>query len=179
MNRKIQKLRREIAEIEDAFYGATDGDPENVYFFLKLKRDHALRGIILELHLSLEDLIAHAIRNKLLAGFSVRTPRTHSMHELLEGERSIGFKNKLELARSIGLLSPTEYRSLSKLNAIRNRCSHNWGLNQFIRRKIRPAKKKRPLLEYEGRNLYKVDVYRDFIAHYGPLYARLWMKFNR
>jgi len=37
MNRKIQKLRREIAEIEDAFYGATDGDPENVYFFLKLK----------------------------------------------------------------------------------------------------------------------------------------------
>ena len=53
------------------------------------------------------------------------------MHELLEGERSIGFKNKLELARSIGLLSPTEYRSLSKLNVIRNRCSHNWGLNQL------------------------------------------------
>ncbi len=78
----------------------------------------------------------------------------------------------------MGLLSPSEYRSLSKLNTIRNRCSHNWGLNQFIRRKVRPSKKKRPLLEYEGRNLFIIDVFQDFIAHYGRLYYRLWLKFT-
>src|ERR1700722_5941090 len=54
----IRKTSKEIKALEDFFFGAHDGpDSENQLFLMKLKRDNLIRGIIIELHLSIEDLI--------------------------------------------------------------------------------------------------------------------------
>ena len=57
LERRVKRLIREIEEIESTFYTAHDGDPSNTYFLVSLRRKNAIRGIVLELHLAIEDLL--------------------------------------------------------------------------------------------------------------------------
>ncbi|HEX4920458.1 MAG TPA: hypothetical protein VFV92_06930, partial [Candidatus Bathyarchaeia archaeon] len=62
----IRRLSREIKEIESTIYGPT-GDLYNQRFLLQLKRNHAIRGVVLELHLAIEDLLDGWLKSYLLA----------------------------------------------------------------------------------------------------------------
>jgi hypothetical protein len=172
-NRKLIKINEDIDRIEESFFKPVDSSLEMRCFELERKRDHLLRSIILELHLSIEDIITGAIGNALLKGRPIRSPVGQTIRDLLQDERSLGFMHKLMLARSLGIIRRTEFDDLTELNTVRNRCSHNWQLNRVIRRKLKPSKPKRPLLRWRGRNLYNTDAFIDFGHHFTGHYLRI------
>ncbi len=89
----------------------------------------------------------------------------------------MGFEMKLNLAFVMGLLNAKTRERLSELNTIRNKCSHNWLLNAPVRRGRRATQKKVPLLLYDGRDLHKAEVLKDFVAEFGTAYVKIFGKF--
>ena len=59
------KINADIARIEKSFFLTDDADLDQRYFELQRKREHLLRSKVLELHLSIEDMITAAIGNAL------------------------------------------------------------------------------------------------------------------
>jgi hypothetical protein len=175
--RKIAKITADIARIEKSFFTAEENDLDQRHFELERKRGHLLRGMILELHLSIEDIITGAIGNALLRGHPIRSPVGQTIRDLLQDERSLGFLHKLMLARSLGIVKRTEFNDLIELNSVRNRCSHNWQLNRLIRRRLKPSKPKKPLLRWRGKNLYETDAFLDFSGYFTRHYLRLWLRY--
>jgi hypothetical protein len=143
--RKITKITADIARVEKSFFQSEDPDLDQRYFELKRKRQHLLRSIVLELHLSIEDLITVAVGNALLRGRPIRSPAGQTIRDLLQDDRPLGFRHKLMLAGSLNLVTRAEFADLAELNTIRNRCSHTWSLDKITRRKLKPSKPKRPL----------------------------------
>jgi hypothetical protein len=92
--RKLTKITTDIARIEQAFFGSEESDLDQRYHELKRKREHLLRSIVLELHLSIEDIITGAIGNALLRGKPIRSPVGQTIRDLLEdgSRRGVGWK---------------------------------------------------------------------------------------
>ena len=174
--RKISKIAADIARIEKRFFLTDDADLDQRYFELKRKRNHLLRSIVLELHLSIEDIITSAVGNALLRGRPIRSPIGQTIRDLLQDDRPLGFRHKLMLARSLNLITPAEFTELAELNTVRNRCSHTWSLNKMNRRRIKPSKPKRPVLRWRGTNLYQTAAFMDFVNHFTGRYLKLWLR---
>lgn len=180
----IRRISREIQEIDEFFYTIEDDDLDQVYGMLERKRDDMVRSTVLQLHTSIEDLLDIWIKSHLL-GVSPRARnvearrrrvRGRAIDDILKGGRAIGFDAKLRLLLALGLIRRPLYRRLEALNQLRNKCSHNWLLKGHVRKGIKPHLPKRPLLQYNGRDLHRVEVLKDFAGEYGLLYARLFIK---
>lgn len=184
LQKRIAHVEKEIQAIETFFYGGDEKDLENRYFLLKLKRDQVIRGIVLELHLSIDSIIDSLITCYLLRNNPKssgiydrsRSDLRNSIEDLVSGDHSVNFKNKIVLLRSAGIIRKSQFDDLATLNKIRNKCAHNWMINSLIRRRVKRTKQKKHLLEYNGKNLYKLDIFKDFIGEYGHLYVQLWLK---
>jgi hypothetical protein len=109
---QISKISADIARIEKSFFETDVSDLTQRYFMLRHKREHLLRSVVLELHLSIENIITGALGNALLKGRPIRSPSGHALRDLLEDEHSIGFRHKLLLARSMDLITRKEFADL-------------------------------------------------------------------
>jgi hypothetical protein len=174
---KITKITADIARIEQSFFRSEERDLDQRYHQLTRKREHLLRSIVLELHLSIEDILTGAIGNALLQGRLIRSPIGQTIRDLLQDDRPLGFRHKLMLARSMNLITGKQFADLAELNSVRNRCSHNWILSKVTRRKIKPSKSKRQLLRWRGTNLYKTDDFLAFARLYSKHYLNLWLRY--
>lgn len=105
------------------------------------------------------------------------SPRGKALRKLLMSAEGLGFDQKLELAVSLRVVSDKRRKRLAMLNTLRNRCSHFWLLKIPVRKGRRPRQQKRPLLQYEGRDLHHVATFKDFLAEYGPLYAKMFVEY--
>jgi hypothetical protein len=184
IERIIGKLSREITEIDKHFYSGFEEKDRNLFAsMLERKRDDMVRVAVLQLHTATEDVLTGWITCRMLGvrpKERKKSGRTHSgraLRKILSGNRSIGFERKLHLAVVLGLITARTQKRLEELNSLRNKCSHNWLLNVPVRRGRRPQDTKPPLLLYRGRDLHKVAVLKDMTAEYGPLYARLFVKY--
>jgi len=174
--KRISKISADIARIEKSFFRSDDPDLRQRYYELQRKREHLLRSIILELHLSIENIITGAIGNELLQGRLIRSPAGHAIRDLLEDDHALGFRHKLLLARSLNLITRAEFTDLAELNTVRNRCSHNWQLNKVTRRKLTPSKAKKPILRFRGTNLYQTDAFLKFVGLFSKHYLKLFLR---
>jgi hypothetical protein len=184
LRRKISRLKREIAEIDQAFY-QLDGndDPASVAQMLERKRDDVIRGAVLQLHTSIEDILNSMIICLILGVTANRrkkympSPRGKALRKLTMGADGLGFDQKLDLAVALRILTDKQRKRLNVLNTLRNKCGHHWLLRAPVRKGRRPRQLKPPLLLYEARDLHGVDTFRDFLSEYGPLYVRLFLKY--
>ncbi len=186
IERGIARLQREIAEIDDYFYGAEVQARDLVLGMLERKRDDIVRAAVLQLHTGIEDVLIACLLQRMLElsrrqtpnqwRAKLRTDRGKTLRRILEGPGSIGFDTKLHLAVGVGLISRRMREQLAELNSIRNKCAHNWELNAKIRRGRRPRQTKPPLLNFRGQDLHRVSVLKGFIAEYSRLYVRLFLK---
>lgn len=184
VRRTIRRISREIQEIEEFAYQTKSMDLDSQQVLLEMKRDDIVRGFVLQMHTSIEDLLNEWLKCRLLGCSheelrivaSKRRRASRNIGELLEGYYSVGFAAKLKLMLGLGMLRMPEYKKLVELNEIRNKCSHNWLLNVRVRKKTHPRAPKRPLLHFRGENLHKGEVLQKFAAEYGPLYVRLFKK---
>ncbi len=173
--RLIKELQRDISEIEIGYYSTgLDKDEaiaadeiEQMIFLLKNRKASLVRAIVFDNCLFIEDLITHGIKHFILKNNS-RLKRSHkypiassntsakkALYELLESGRSVGFKDKIVILESAGLIDIRISRQLSAINTIRNKCAHNWDIDKVIRQNVNRAQKKNPILQYKGFNLNK------------------------
>jgi hypothetical protein len=180
---KITRLTREIAQIDDFFYKFNENEDRLLYVgMLERKRDDMVRCAVLQMHTAIEDLLNSHIICRVLnvkpeERTRIRNKSAQALQTMLIGPRSLGFEMKLNFALVLGLLTPKTKDRLAELNTLRNKCSHNWLLRVPVRRGKRPKQKKPPLLRYKGRDLHNIDALRDFIAEYGPIYYKLFLKY--
>ncbi len=150
---KINRLTREIAEIDTFFYHGEKGGDLTLYSgMLERKRDDMVRSAVLQLHTATEDILNSWITLK-IGGRRPGRRKTGSksaraLRRLLFGSGSVGFDMKLNLAVALGLINSKTHQRLAELNGLRNKCSHNWLLKVPSRRGKRPKQKKPPLLLY-------------------------------
>jgi uncharacterized protein with von Willebrand factor type A (vWA) domain len=184
LHRKIRRLEREITTIDEMFYFIErNGDPGQHAAMLERKRDDMIRAAVLQLHTSTEDILDSQIMCHILgvpAHQRMRLMRTHAgkaLRKLLTTADGFGFDRKLELAVALRIISDKRRKRLGILNTLRNKCSHFWILKAPVRKSRRPRQQKPPLLLYEGRDLHEIATFKDFLAEYGPLYAKMFVEY--
>jgi hypothetical protein len=181
---KIRRLQRQIAEIQEFLYDVSAADPDRSIHagMMERKRDDVVRSAVLQIHTAIEDLLDILIVSKVLAAVpqnrkrKLRTARGRALAQLITGATGIGFDKKVTLAVALRLVQQAMARKLREVNRLRNKVSHNWLLSTLIRRGIKPTQRKRPLLEYQGRDVYKVRELRRFVNDATSLYLHLYMK---
>ncbi len=181
---KIGRLTREIAKIDQFFYGTEEASERHLYAgMLERKRDDMVGSIVLQLHTATEDVLNSWITCRILGvrpedrKVRMRTKSARALGALLFGARSIGFDAKLNLAVALRLMTSATRRKLAELNGLRNKCSHNWLLKVPMRRGRRPAEKKPPLLLWRDRDLHSAAALKEFTREFGVLYATLFAKY--
>ena len=106
---KIRRLQKEISQIDAIVYDAP-GDAAERYWMLEHKRDDVVRGVVLQLHTAIEDLldvksyllgVPAEMRNK---ATRARRMTARAIDDLLTGGNSIGFDRKLKLLLALRLL---------------------------------------------------------------------------
>ena len=180
MERRIRRFERELADIDQFFYlGKANANQLLYASMLERKRDDVVRGIVLQMHTSIEDVLNELIICRLLyakptnRGRKIQSQSGKAIRRMLYGAGSLGFDMKLNFAVALRIINAKTRTHLMELNTLRNRCSHNWLLKLPVRRGRRPAQKKPPLLLYNGRDLHGVAALYDFTAEYGAVYAKL------
>ena len=150
---KIERLSREIAEIDEFFYQTEETGDRVLYAgILERKRDDMVRSAVLQLHTAIEDILTSWITCQVLRvhydqlNARMRNKSARAARKLLIGADSIGFDMKLNLAVALRLINTKTRGQLADLNVLRNKCSHNWLLKKPVRRGKRPAQRKAPLL---------------------------------
>jgi hypothetical protein len=175
----IRRLTREIEDIDQFFYKANETDDRLLYAgMLERKRDDVVRAAVLQMHTAIEDIMNSHIFFQLTG----QNPRSRSrsssaraVRKMLFGGGSLGFEMKLNLALALRVINSKIRDRLVILNALRNKCSHNWILRIALRQGKRPKQKKPPLLLYEGRDLHRVDVLKEFVSEYSGIYLKLFL----
>lgn len=181
---KITRLTREIAEIDEFFYRGNENEDRFLYAgMLERKRDDIVRSTVLQMHTAIEDVLNSQIICHLLNAkpenrkSKIRSKSGSALRKMLFGAESMGFNMKLNFAVALGLLDERTQKKLMVLNTLRNKCSHNWLLKAPVRRGKGPRQKKPPLLLYQNRDLHDVRVLKEFASEYGPIYAKLFVKY--
>ncbi len=180
---KISRLLREITEIDEFFYHQDKaGDPGQYAAMLERKRDDIIRAAVLQMHTAIENILDQHLMCRILGVNhtivrKVRTKSARALRNILLDEKSIGFERKLHLAVALKIMSDKRKERLRVLNTLRNKCGHHWLLRVPIRRRRRPRQPKPPLLRYDGRDLHSIPVLKDFLAEYGPLYAKMFVEY--
>lgn len=177
----ITRLTSEIDEIDKFFYlGANEKDRLLYVGNLERKRDDIVRSVVLQMHTAIEDMlnphIMFRITGKTRRSPSSRNQPARALHRMLFGGGSLGFEMKLNFALALKAINTKTKDRLVILNTLRNKCSHNWVLKVPVRYGKRPAQKKPPLLLYEGQDLHKVAVLKEFVSEYSGIYLRLFVK---
>ncbi len=179
----IRRLTRELEEIDRFIYGQ-DKESDRVLYAgsLERKRDDVVRSAVLQVHTAIEDLMTDAILSHITgaghrkAHKKMRSKRGEALACMLTGPGSLGFDMKLNFAVVVGVMSPKARAKLKELNTLRNKCSHNWLLNVAIRKGKKPRQIKPRLLSFRGRDLHKIPVLKEFMAEYGHMYYRMFVK---
>lgn len=182
---KITRLTHEIEEIDRFFYRGYEKEDRSLFAgMLERKRDDMVRSAVLQLHTAIEEILNSLVIRRILnakpydKSSKMRTARAQALRKMLVGAGSLGFDMKLNFAVALGLVDAKTKDKLMDLNTLRNKCSHNWLLKESVRRGRRPRQKKPPLLLYQGRDLHKVTVLKDFAGEFGPIYAKLHAKYS-
>lgn len=177
---KIERLTREITQIDRAYYGPKAKDLFSRAYDLRVRRDDIVRAAVLHLHTSIEELVDYQIAQALLkvAPFGP-SKQAMALRRMLSGSRSLGFDMKLNLTVALGEMSEATRRKLMELNTLRNRCSHYHTLKDAIRRGRRPSQSKPPLLNFRGKDLHTVKTFSAFADEYSDLRDKIYRRGER
>jgi hypothetical protein len=105
----INRLTREIEQIDQFFYPVDNNDRHLHAGMLERKRDDIVRGIVLQIHTAIEDildqLILFAVTGSTRAHRRLRSQSADALRAILVGSESIGFHRKLSLALALGVIN--------------------------------------------------------------------------
>lgn len=165
---------REGRDLLDFFYGFSEEDDPDRYSQQDAFRQDVYRLIVFQLHLAIEELVRSFVFEKVTFP---PDPGTFTHEENVAFVQNLNTRPLLELAARLHILTKNGYEELVKLNAIRNKCAHNWSLHAFsVREKIKDAAESaevEPHIEFNGKNLLTPAVMKD---EFIPLYANIYLE---
>ena len=167
---------QEARDLLDYFYGFSREDDPDRYVQQDQFRQDAYRLIVIQYHLSIEDLVRSFVFERVT---SPPDPGTFSYEKNVEFVYNLNSRQLLELAARLHVLTKLGYEELVKLNAVRNKCSHNWALHAFtVKEKIKMNDEQDgavPHIDFNKKNLLTPGVMKDeFIPLYSGIYLELW-----
>lgn len=182
IQKRIDEALRDVETIHSFVHPLGDPDHRQNLYNARARREDMVRLTVLQMALAIEDMLASNFW-RIFAGHNPHSKKRSSkkrgpareLDELLTTGR-LGLDAKIKLARVVGLISKKQHRQLEILQGLRNRCAHHWILD-VIHKRGRKARRGRRLLEYEGRDLFDLEVLRDFMSVYSGVYLRLFEKY--
>lgn len=182
VQQKIDQTLKEVERIHSLLHPLGDPDPKQNLFQARSRREDAVRVTVLQMSLAIEDLL-DCLFWRVLAGHDPNSKKRKSkkrgiareLDELLESGR-LGFEAKIKLARVLRIVTKEQYGKLNQLRALRNKCAHQWILD-IIRKRGKKSQPPKRLLEYEGHNLFDINVLQQFMHVYSATYLKLFSKY--
>jgi len=167
---------QEGRDLLDYFYGFSQEDDLDRYLQQENFRQDVYRLIVMNFHLSIEELVRSFVFERLT---SPPDPGTFTYEKNVEFVYNLNSRQLLDLAARLHVLTKLGYDELVKLNAIRNKCSHHWMLHSFtVKEKIKANVEPgdiAPQIDFNGQNLLTPEVVKDqFIPLYASIYLELW-----
>lgn len=167
---------REGRDLLDYFYGFSREEDPDRYLQQESFRQDVYRLIVIQFHLSIEELVRSFVFEKLT---SPPDPGTFTYEKDVEFVSNLNSRHLLDLAARLHVLTKLGYEELTKLNAIRNKCSHHWMLHSFSTKEQIKANNEPgdvdPKIDFNGKNLLTPEVAKDeFIPLYGDIYLELY-----
>jgi hypothetical protein len=182
----MKRLKENIEEIQRIYFrGETSrfyGDPDYEEYLLGEQKTGLIRALVIHSCLLIESMATTRLKEALLkANPKIKKRRAlHSrsksagyLESLLEGDWSVGMRKKIDLLRGMGLISTGTYETLVKINSVRNRAAHSLNLEGVVRKKKKRHGKKNPILNYNGKNLYVVRHFHEFMDDTSKMVGRL------
>jgi len=161
---KEKKLIEEIEEIRHIIYGYKE---ENLEYQkdvrpnkLAIEKDELIRNFIISHHLLTEEFLNTELL-KYFINYKARSRHYRFFEEFIL--QRLTYKEKLELAYRINLISKGAYKFMGELNSLRNTCAHKWFL-----------KDKKIKLSYKGKDLLKIKNFEEFAEDIFTLHEGLW-----
>lgn len=152
------------------FYGFDRVGDSDRYLQAEAFRQDVYRLIVLQFHLSIEELLKSLIYDAL------PTRQTFTVKQNIEYLKGLNSRNAIDLAARLGLISKKGFEVLTQLNSIRNKMSHNWTVHSYrMRRQPGSGKRRRAYqVEFNGKNLLQLQVMKD---EFIPLYSGVYLEF--
>src|SRR5438270_12326700 len=161
---------REVAEgfkLLNDFYGfSKEGDPDQFTMKESFRQD-IYRLIVIQFHLTIEEMLKGLIYEALR-----RTARgkVFTNKQNIEYVQRLNSAAAIDLAARLGIMTALGHAELTRLNRIRNQCSHNWILHAYtmVKAPKRAPKKRKYKIEFNGKNLLSLEVME---GQFIPLYS--------
>lgn len=182
IQRQIAEALKDVETIHSFVHPINDPDPRQNLYNARARREELVRLTVLQMSLAIESLIVSNFW-RIFAGHDPHSKKRSSkkkgaareLDELLTSG-SLGLGAKVKLARVVGLITKKQQSRLHVLQGLRNKCAHHWTLDVVHRRGYK-AQRSRRLLEYEGRDLFDLEVLQDFMRVYSGIYLKLYGKY--
>ena len=153
---------REGREPLDAFYFPDDEDGRAKEF-----RENAIRLIVFDLHLAIEDLLKFFLHARV------------AQDSVLEENADISYvkglpsRQAIDLSARLGVIDKELHGHLVELNTLRNRAGHTWALDEPEMGLDGPKPDAFPL-RWKGRRLTSEIVKEELLPLYGRIYEGLF-----
>jgi len=164
LTKKEKEILNEINKIRSIIYGYNENNPEWIKevrpYKLAIERDELIRNFIISHHLLTEEFL----NTELLKYFIKYSEK--SKHYQIFGDfilDRLSYKEKIDLAYKVNIISKGAYQFLEKLNILRNKCAHKWFL-----------KDKKAKLLYEGKDLLNIKNFEQFVDDVFTAHELLW-----
>ncbi|MGH2911333.1 MAG: hypothetical protein ACRDJ3_02535 [Solirubrobacteraceae bacterium] len=153
---------REGRELLDAFYF-----PDDEYGRAEEFRENAIRLIVFDMHLAIEDLLKFFLHARV------------TEQSVLDADADINYikelnsRQAIDLAARLGVINLELHGNLVELNSLRNRAGHTWSLGEPEMGPDGPKPGKFPL-RWKGKRLTPEIVKDEFLPLYGRIYEGLF-----
>jgi hypothetical protein len=176
VTKKIPKAVREGRDLLDHFYGFSQKDASGRWLQKEAFRQDAYRMIILQLQLSIEELLRSFVFEKVTTD---PDPGIFGYKQHVEFVVGLSTRQLLDLAARLHVLSKDGYDALVTLNTVRNKIAHHWMLHATTVAEMIQAEDEGqapvPRINFKGKNLLTPAVMKDeFIPIYTGIYLELF-----
>ncbi len=152
---------------KDANFSTLSIFPTDEYGRAEEFRENAIRLIVFDMHLAIEDLLKFFLHARI------------AENSVLDDDADINYVKQLnsrqavDLAARLGVIDSELHAALVELNAVRNRAGHTWALDEP---EMAPggAKQGQFPLRWKRKRLTPTVVKDEFIPQYGRIYEGLF-----
>ncbi len=168
MSEEVPQAVREGRELLDLHFFPDTG--EDRYLRAEDFRENAIRLIVFDLHLAIEDLLKSALYERI------------AEHSVLDADQDIAYvkamnsRDLIDLSARLGVISAKRHGELVELNGLRNRAGHTWALDvpELGPNGPKPGSY---ALRWKGGRLTPKRVREDLLPVYGGIYLELYLAY--
>jgi hypothetical protein len=131
-------------------------------------REGALRLVVIDMHLAIEDLLKFFLFGRLCEGSSF-TNRENERYV-----RQLKSRQTIDLSARLGVIDKPLHAELVALNETRNHAGHIWSLNEYKMVTAGGRKRRRYPLVWKGKRLTMTLMQAEFLPWYGDIYTSLF-----